>query len=197
MPKKQHIKIKTEFLELNNGQLKGLPKNPRFIKDEKFNALVQSVQKSPEFLDARPLLVYPLDKGKYIVLCGNMRLRACRELGMLEVPCYVFPKSTPIEKLREYTIKDNMEYGQIDWETIANEWDAVELKEWNFELPEWEQDELPEEPEELTQEDKNKPFVIKIVCEDIGQLQDFENDIKQLIEDKYNTANYSVSGGEL
>jgi hypothetical protein len=197
MSKKQHIKIKTEFLELNNGQLKGLPKNPRFIKDEKFNALVQSVQKSPEFLDARPLLVYPLDKGKYIVLCGNMRLRACRELGMLEVPCYVFPKSTPIEKLREYTIKDNMEYGQIDWETIANEWDAVELKEWNFELPEWEQDELPEEPEELTQEDKNKPFVIKIVCEDIGQLQDFENDIKQLIEDKYNTANYSVSGGEL
>lgn len=197
MPKKQHIKIKTEFLELNNGQLKGLPKNPRFIKDEKFNALVQSVQKSPEFLDARPLLVYPLDKDKYIVLCGNMRLRACRELGMLEVPCYVFPKSTPIEKLREYTIKDNMEYGQIDWETIANEWDAVELKEWNFELPEWEQDELPEEPEELTQEDKNKPFVIKIVCEDIGQLQDFENDIKQLIEDKYNTANYSVSGGEL
>jgi hypothetical protein len=197
MSKKQHIKIKTEFLELNNGQLKGLPKNPRFIKDEKFNALVQSVQKSPEFLDARPLLVYPLDKDKYIVLCGNMRLRACRELGMLEVPCYVFPKSTPIEKLREYTIKDNMEYGQIDWETIANEWDAVELKEWNFELPEWEQDELPEEPEELTQEDKNKPFVIKIVCEDIGQLQDFENDIKQLIEDKYNTANYSVSGGEL
>jgi len=197
MPKKQHIKIKTEFLELNNGQLKGLPKNPRFIKDEKFNALVQSVQKSPEFLGARPLLVYPLDKDKYIVLCGNMRLRACRELGMLEVPCYVFPKSTPIEKLREYTIKDNMEYGQIDWETIANEWDAVELKEWNFELPEWEQDELPEEPEELTQEDKNKPFVIKIVCEDIGQLQDFENDIKQLIEDKYNTANYSVSGGEL
>jgi hypothetical protein len=116
---------------------------------------------------------------------------------MLEAPCYVFPKSTPIEKLREYTIKDNMEYGQIDWETIVNEWDAVELKEWNFELPEWEQDELPEEPEELTQEDKNKPFVIKIVCEDIGQLQDFENDIKQLIEDKYNTANYSVSGGEL
>ena len=197
MSKKQHIKIKTEFLELNNGQLKGLPKNPRFIKDEKFNALVQSVQKSPEFLDARPLLVYPLDKGKYIVLCGNMRLRACRELGMLEAPCYVFPKSTPIEKLREYTIKDNMEYGQIDWETIVNEWDAVELKEWNFELPEWEQDEVPEEPEELTQEDKNKPFVIKIVCEDIGQLQDFENDIKQLIEDKYNTANYSVSGGEL
>lgn len=129
-------KIPLSEIELNEGQLNGLPSNPRFIKDEKFASLVRSLQESPEFLKARPLLVYQMKNGKYITIAGNMRLRALRELGAKDVPCYVFPKSTSVKKLREYTIKDNMAYGQIDWENIANEWEPEELKEWDFEMPE-------------------------------------------------------------
>lgn len=137
-------KIPLSEIELNEGQLNGLPSNPRFIKDEKFASLVRSLQESPEFLKARPLLVYQMKNGKYITIAGNMRLRALRELGAKDVPCYVFPKSTSVKKLREYTIKDNMAYGQIDWENIANEWEPEELKGWDFEMPEDWLGEVPE-----------------------------------------------------
>lgn len=147
-------KIPLSEIELNEGQLNGLPSNPRFIKDEKFASLVRSLQESPEFLKARPLLVYQMKNGKYITIAGNMRLRALRELGAKDVPCYVFPKSTSVKKLREYTIKDNMAYGEIDWENIANEWEPEELKGWDFEMPEDWFNEVPElsknEEEEAT-----------------------------------------------
>lgn len=146
MKQKKHQKIELSRLQLNEGQLAGLPKNPRFIRDEKFKDLVRSIETSPEFLDARPLLVYPLDGGDFITLCGNMRLRACRELGMIDAPCYVFPKKTPIEKLREYTIKDNVPFGQTDWD-VLKEWDAEELKDWSFDLPEdWFNEDITEFP---------------------------------------------------
>lgn len=201
MKQQYYRRISLSQLELNDGQLEGLPKNPRFIKDEKFNDLVRSIEQSPEFLEARPLLVYQYAKGRYIAIAGNMRLRACRALKMPDAPCYVFPKETPLEKLREYTIKDNMTYGQIDWDILANEWEPSELKEWAFELPDgWVGEELQPlegEPKELTSEAKNKPFVIKVVCEDEQQLKDFAQDIQQLIDEKYHGADYSVSGGEL
>lgn len=160
MREKKHQKIVLSRLQLNDGQLEGLPKNPRFIRDEKFKDLCRSIETSPEFLDARPLLVYPLDGGNFITLAGNMRLRACRELGMVDAPCYVFPKNTPIEKLREYAIKDNVPFGQTDWD-VLKEWDAEELKDWSFDLPEdWlneditdfptdEQAEAPEKSDEV------------------------------------------------
>ena len=160
MREKKHQKIVLSRLQLNDGQLEGLPKNPRFIRDEKFKDLCRSIETSPEFLDARPLLVYPLDGGNFITLAGNMRLRACRELGMEDAPCYVFPKNTPIEKLREYAIKDNVPFGQTDWD-VLKEWNAEELKDWSFDLPEdWlneditdfptdEQAEAPEKSEEV------------------------------------------------
>lgn len=147
MRQKKHQKIALSRLELNDGQLSGLPKNPRYIRDTKFEALVESIRTSPEFLDARPLIVYPMENGNYIVLCGNMRLRACRELNLSDVPCYVLLKNTPTEKLREYTIKDNMSYGDIDWDSIANEWDMEELKEWDFDLPDWTAEETDDFPD--------------------------------------------------
>lgn len=161
MREKKFQKIEIEKIELNNGQLEGLPRNPRFIRDEKFRDLVQSIEHSPEFLEARPLLVYPLDNKKYVALCGNMRLRACRELGMAEAPCYVFPKSTPMEKLREYAIKDNLPYGQTDWD-ILKEWDVEELKEWSFDLPEeWLNDELGDFPTEEPTEEPQKSDAVE------------------------------------
>lgn len=124
-------------IEPNKGQIEGLPKNPRFIKDARFEALKKSIEDAPEMLALRELIVYPI-KGqsviKYVAICGNMRLRACQQLGYKELPCKVLPVETPVEKLREYTIKDNIGFGADDWDVLANEWDADELAEWGVEL---------------------------------------------------------------
>ena len=128
----QDIDIKR--LELNKGQVEGLPKNPRFIRDERYKALVKSIEDAPEMLNLRELLV--VEHGnKFVVIGGNMRLRACKELGMETVPCKVLPADTPVAKLREYAIKDNNGFGEDDWDILANEWDAEELAEWGMELP--------------------------------------------------------------
>ena len=133
MDKKNYQLIPIGKLELNNGQLQGLPKNPRYIKDERYEALKKSIGDAPEMLEARMLLVYPLDNGNFIVLGGNMRLRVCKELGFTELPCFVFKKETPVEKLKEYVIKDNVEFGNIDWDSLANDdWDVGELGDWGM-----------------------------------------------------------------
>jgi hypothetical protein len=133
MDKKNYQLIPIGKLELNNGQLQGLPKNPRYIKDERYEALKKSIGDAPEMLEARMLLVYPLDNGNFIVLGGNMRLRVCKELGFTELPCFVFKKETPVEKLKEYLIKDNVEFGNIDWDSLANDdWDVGELGDWGM-----------------------------------------------------------------
>ena len=137
MSKIPYQTIDISLLELNEGQLPGLPKNPRWIKDERYAALKKSIEDAPEMLEARTLLVYPLDNGHYIVIGGNMRLRACRELGLKELPCYVFKKDTPVKKLQEYTIKDNVEFGNVDWELIANEWDTGDLADWGRTSASW------------------------------------------------------------
>lgn len=134
----QDIDIKR--LEVNKGQVEGLPKNPRFIRDERYKALVKSIEDAPEMLKLRELLV--VEHGnKFVVIGGNMRLRACKELGMETVPCKVLPADTPVAKLREYAIKDNNGFGEDDWDILANEWDAEELQEWGMELPmDWDVD---------------------------------------------------------
>lgn len=80
--------IKVTDLEINKGQIFGLPKNPRFIRDERYNALKHSIEEAPEMLGLRELLVYPYE-GKNIVIGGNMRLRACLDLGYAEIPCAI------------------------------------------------------------------------------------------------------------
>lgn len=125
--------IKVSELALNTGQVPGLPKNPRFIRDDRFKDLVKSIADAPEMLDYRKLLVYPF-KGKHVVLCGNMRLRACKELGYKEMPCMIVPEDTDPKKLREYTQKDNVTFGQNDWDALANDWDVDELQGWGVEL---------------------------------------------------------------
>lgn len=156
LDKKRYTTIAAEKLELNNGQLDGVPTNPRFIQDAKFEALKKSLSESPELLKARPLIVFPL-ADKFIVLCGNMRLRAGEALQMKDFPCYVLPESTTPKKLREYVLKDNMEYGQIDWEHIAKDWNREELADWDFDLPEdWDFDD-PTLDDEQQQEQTDEP----------------------------------------
>ena len=131
--------ISISKLEINEGQMYGLPRNPRWIRDARYDALKKSIQDAPEMLDLRELLVYPLSdleghEDKFIVIGGNMRLRACTELGFDEVPCKVLPLETPVKKLREYVIKDNESFGQNDYDILADEWDSEELQTYGMEL---------------------------------------------------------------
>lgn len=125
--------------------------NPRLIKDENFQKLVRSIQEFPEMLEARPIVVNP----DMIVLGGNMRLKACKAAGLTEAPVYV--ASWEESKANAFIIKDNVGYGEWDWDILANEWDAVELEEWGLDVwtPEEEPtegltdpDDVPEVPEE-------------------------------------------------
>src|SRR5699024_4747284 len=90
----------------NEGQIEGLPSNPRLIKEEKFRKLCSSIQSLPEMTEARDILVYPY-QGNYVVIGGNMRLRAYQELGWKEVPCCILPETISVDKLREMVIQDN------------------------------------------------------------------------------------------
>jgi hypothetical protein len=121
-------------LEINKGQIEGLPKNPRLIKDAKFEKLKKSIEDNPEMLGMREVLVYPYG-SKFVIIGGNMRFQSCKDLGFTEVPCKVLDKDTTAEQLRAITIKDNVGFGEHDWELLANEWDSVELEDWGIELP--------------------------------------------------------------
>lgn len=126
-------RINISKVHTNNGQIAGLPANPRLIKDEKFKKLVKSIQDLPEMTEARDLLVY-LYEGEYVVIGGNMRLRAYQELGWKEVPCCILPEDMPVDKLCEMVIQDNNPFGETDWDMLANEWDAGKLDDWGFDV---------------------------------------------------------------
>ena len=123
-------------LDANTGQIEGLPQNPRFIRDEKFKRLVKSIEDDPDMMSLRECIVVPF-KNRYVVIAGNMRLRACKELGYTDIPCKILDADTPAEKLRAITIKDNVGFGQDDYDMLANEWDADELTEWGMDVPKW------------------------------------------------------------
>lgn len=120
--------MKTEKVKI--GKIKNNPNNPRLIKDDKFKKLVKSVKEFPEMLEIRPIVV---DKDN-IVLGGNMRLRACQEAGLKEVHIIQADKLTEKQQ-REFIIKDNVGFGEWDWDDLANEWDVDELEDWGLDLP--------------------------------------------------------------
>lgn len=133
------------------GQIKPNPNNPRTIKDVKYKKLVESIRTFPKMLELRPIVV----NDDMVVLGGNMRLKACKEAGIKEVPVIKASDLTEDEQ-REFIIKDNVGYGEWDWEMLANEWDVAELDQWGMDLPkdmfakdiDVEEDEVPDLPEE-------------------------------------------------
>lgn len=119
-------------LHLNTGQIKDVPKNPRFIKDERFAALKKSIEDDPEMLNLRELVAYD-NNGELVVILGNMRYRAMKELGYKDAPVKVLPAETDAKKLRAYIQKDNIAFGQNDWDLLGNEWDVEELQDFGLE----------------------------------------------------------------
>ena len=116
------------------GQLKPNPTNPRVLRDDKFAKLKASLQSFPDMLNKRPIVAVTDTDGKLMVLGGNMRLRACMDLKLKEVPVILADEWTE-EQRREFIIKDNVGFGEWDWDQLANEWDAGELAEWGLDIP--------------------------------------------------------------
>lgn len=115
---------------VNISEVKTNPNNPRIIKDDKFKKLVKSIQEFPEMLKLRPIVV----NEEMIVLGGNMRLKACKEAGLKEVHIIKASDLTE-EQQKEFIVKDNVGFGEWDWDMLANEWDAEKLDEWGLDLP--------------------------------------------------------------
>ena len=163
--------------------------NPRILKDDKFKKLVQSIKDFPEMLEIRPIVV----NNEMMILGGNMRWKAIQEIGIKEVPIIKAENLTE-EQQREFLIKDNVGFGEWDWDALANDWNPEELNEWGLDVPLM-LDSV--EPDDLTEESKNNPPMIKITLESIEQLQQAEIDIQELIDRKYPKAFFSVSAGEI
>lgn len=179
------------LLEVNKGQLYGLPKNPRFIKDDRYLALKKSIEEAPEMLSIREIVVYPLENGHYVVIGGNMRLRACQEIGYKELPCKILPLETPVAKLREYTIKDNIAFGSNDWDVIANEWDTEELTEWGLDLPMQESEINMDEFFDGVGGEDNKSKGEKLTVSIPDELSEKKDEIKSIIEEALSSEDFS------
>lgn len=165
-------RIRLTDLEQNKGQVPGLPSNPRQWGRGELDDLVRSIRETPELLEARGLIVWPYG-GKYIILGGNMRFSALREMNATDAPCCVMPEDTPLEKLREIVIKDNGAFGAWDYDMLANEWDDLPLPDWG--VPAWNTEQLEEvsAPKEVTEDDFDEAEDhIEVRCKrgDIWQL---------------------------
>jgi hypothetical protein len=110
--------------------VKANPNNPRIIKDDKFAKLVKSINEFPQMLNLRPIVV----NDDMVVLGGNMRLKACKEAGLKEIPVIKASELTE-EQQKEFIVKDNVGYGEWDWSDLANNWDSDQLEEWGLDIP--------------------------------------------------------------
>lgn len=120
--------MKVEKVKIS--EVKNNPSNPRLIKDDKFKKLVKSIQDFPQMLELRPIVV---DENN-IVLGGNMRLKACKEAGLKDV-YIVKAENLTEEQKQEFIVKDNVGFGEWDWDMLANEWDIEKLDEWALYVP--------------------------------------------------------------
>jgi len=154
------MKVDIELLELNTGQIKGVPKNPRFIRDDRFEQLKTSIQDDPEMLELREMIVKKVG-DIYVVLGGNMRLRAVKELGHTQADVKVVPDDWPAKKLRAIAIKDNVAYGSDDTNALLDEWDLDELRHWGVDLGELEDDD--DQNKEVAETDD---LILKYIGED-------------------------------
>lgn len=142
--------------------IKANPNNPRLIKDDKFHKLVKSIKEFPQMLNLRPIVI----NSDSIVLGGNMRLKACKEAGLKEVPV-ILADDLSEEQQRQFIIKDNVGYGQWDWDDLANNWNIEDLSEWGLDIPDF-----AIKKEEAVEDDYEIPDEVKtdIVLGDLFEI---------------------------
>ena len=129
---------------MNINEIKPNPNNPRIIKDIKFKQLVKSIQDFPQMLELRPIVI---DENN-MVLGGNMRLKACIEAGLTDVPV-IHANNLSEDKKKEFIVKDNVGYGEWDWDDLANNWDAEELTQWGLDIPNFDVNNLEAEEDDF------------------------------------------------
>lgn len=158
-------------------KLKANPSNPRVIKDDKFKKLVASIESFPEMMEKRPMVCVTDVDGRMYPLGGNMRLRAIQELGMKEIPdaWVMMADDWTEDKRREFTIKDNVGFGEWNWDDLANEWDAELLQDWGLDV--WQ----PEKEADYSILDE----------EDVDdQLKDMADGVKKAIQIEFEPEHY-------
>ena len=174
--------LKVYQLRNNLGQVEGLPKNPRLIKDEKFIRLKQSIQDNPEMLKIKELVVFPFkEKGEhqsqqiYLVIGGNMRLHALKELGITDVVCKVLKEDTSVEVLKKIVILDNASFGSYDYDSLANDWESDMLEAMGMDL--WHNLQQLEDIDSVDNQDpQEKPtrkIVLKVTSQQHTEISDF------------------------
>ena len=144
--------------------IKQNPNNPRSINKDKFNKLVKSIEEFPRMLELRPIV---LNKDN-IVLGGNMRLKACKQIGLSEVPV-VYADDLTEEEQRQFIIKDNVGFGDWDWELLANEWDVSDLNDWGLDLPDMDVQVLEAEEDKYEEPDNLQVDVVLGDLIEIGE----------------------------
>jgi hypothetical protein len=162
--------------------IKPNPNNPRLIKDNKFKQLVKSIQDFPQMLELRPIVI---DENN-MVLGGNMRLKACIEAGLTDVPV-IHANNLTEEKKREFIIKDNVSFGSHDWSELANNWDVDLIQEWGLDIIGFDNVEDLGEGFNLPDGDKS-PFqqmTFTLADEQATQLKNAIEEIKRTEEYKY------------
>ena len=188
----EYADIDITRLEYNDGQLEGISKNPRYLKESEHDKLKKSLTDSPEFLEYKPLMVYAMDNGNYVTICGNMRLRVANELSLDghsefdTIPCVILKANTPIEKIKEYAIKDNVQAGNWDWDELANgEWETDALQDWGVDCSFLNTDENDTDIDELFEDAQNtesKTKDIKLSVHIPQDLEDKVDEIKEIIK---------------
>ena len=161
----QHVPIKN---------IKPNPRNPRTIRDERFEKLKKSIEDFPEMLEKRPLVCFTDVDGKLVVLGGNMRLKAAQAVGLKELPVVLADDWTEEQK-NEFIIRDNVDFGTWQWEALQSDWDVEQLSEWGLDVPEF----APDVDYSILDD------------EDVeGQLNDMTNGVKKAIQIEFEAEHY-------
>jgi hypothetical protein len=171
----------------NIAEIKSNPKNPRVIKDEKFAKLVQSLKDFPEMLEKRPLVCFTDTDGKLVVLGGNMRLKAAKEIGLKELPVIIADDWTEEQKA-QFLIKDNVGFGEWNWDELQSDWDVEKLSDWGLDTPGFDLDSDNLGTDFSLKDGDKEPFqqmTFTLADEQAEQIKNAIADIKATEEYKY------------
>jgi ParB-like chromosome segregation protein Spo0J len=147
--------------KINN--IKPNPRNPRLIRDSRFDSLCTSLREFPEMLEKRPLVCFTDTDGKFVVLGGNMRLKAAKEIGLKELPIMLADDWTAEQK-DQFLIKDNLNFGEFNFDELQADWDVEQLEAWGLEH-DWEVGDIVELPQITT------TYNVNIKCDEPMQVE--------------------------
>lgn len=183
-------KYKVEYRPLES--LKPLENNPRYIKEEDFERLCASVQNNPELFEAQPIILSDRT-GELVIIAGNQRYRAAKEVGLKEVPTVLLTGLTE-QKEKEIIIRTNVTNGKWDYDRLANDnWSIEDLSDWGLDVDFLKTDEdtsIDDFFEEASADDAKKAKNVKIEIVIPEEHQDMQDEIKKLVADALKDYNY-------